>query len=92
MADMYTRLSSSRQYVYNVARACDKGHFSAKVSPPKPKDVGTLYTFILTLYLLMIVTNGAKGGLWVRKRTCRNIDNSARNAGKLMKIKVKNII
>ncbi|XP_023684015.1 isovaleryl-CoA dehydrogenase, mitochondrial [Paramormyrops kingsleyae] len=30
MADMYTRLSSSRQYVYNVARACDKGHFSAK--------------------------------------------------------------
>lgn len=32
MADMYTRLSSSRQYVYNVARACDKGHFSAMVS------------------------------------------------------------
>uniref|UniRef100_A0A8B9KKX5 Isovaleryl-CoA dehydrogenase, mitochondrial n=1 Tax=Astyanax mexicanus TaxID=7994 RepID=A0A8B9KKX5_ASTMX len=30
MADMYTRLSSCRQYVYNVARACDKGHFSAK--------------------------------------------------------------
>uniref|UniRef100_A0A671YM25 Isovaleryl-CoA dehydrogenase, mitochondrial n=1 Tax=Sparus aurata TaxID=8175 RepID=A0A671YM25_SPAAU len=29
MADMYTRLSSCRQYVYNVARACDKGHFSA---------------------------------------------------------------
>ncbi|XP_062862870.1 isovaleryl-CoA dehydrogenase, mitochondrial [Trichomycterus rosablanca] len=28
MADMYTRLSSCRQYVYNVARACDKGHFS----------------------------------------------------------------
>ncbi|XP_068107777.1 isovaleryl-CoA dehydrogenase, mitochondrial-like isoform X2 [Hyperolius riggenbachi] len=30
MADMYTRLSACRQYVYNVARACDKGHFSAK--------------------------------------------------------------
>ncbi|KAK1793496.1 hypothetical protein P4O66_011874, partial [Electrophorus voltai] len=29
MADMYTRLSSSRQYLYNVARACDKGHFSS---------------------------------------------------------------
>ncbi|XP_064193057.1 isovaleryl-CoA dehydrogenase, mitochondrial [Anguilla rostrata] len=29
MADMYTRLSSCRQYVYNVARACDKGHFNA---------------------------------------------------------------
>uniref|UniRef100_A0A3Q3G646 Isovaleryl-CoA dehydrogenase, mitochondrial n=1 Tax=Labrus bergylta TaxID=56723 RepID=A0A3Q3G646_9LABR len=29
MADMYTRLSSCRQYVYNVARACDRGHFSA---------------------------------------------------------------
>ncbi|KAM9466903.1 isovaleryl-CoA dehydrogenase, mitochondrial [Clarias gariepinus] len=28
MADMYTRLSSCRQYVYNVARACDKGHYS----------------------------------------------------------------
>lgn len=32
MADMYTRLSSCRQYVYNVARACDRGHVSAKVS------------------------------------------------------------
>lgn len=31
MADMYTRLSSCRQYLYNVARACDRGHFSAKV-------------------------------------------------------------
>lgn len=31
MANMYTRLSSCRQYLYNVARACDKGHFSAKV-------------------------------------------------------------
>lgn len=30
MADMYTRLSSCRQYVYNVARACDRGHFSSK--------------------------------------------------------------
>ncbi|XP_075873955.1 isovaleryl-CoA dehydrogenase, mitochondrial [Nelusetta ayraudi] len=29
MADMYTRLSSCRQYLYNVARACDRGHFSA---------------------------------------------------------------
>ncbi|KAM9354128.1 isovaleryl-CoA dehydrogenase, mitochondrial [Pholidichthys leucotaenia] len=29
MADMYTRLASCRQYLYNVARACDKGHFSA---------------------------------------------------------------
>uniref|UniRef100_A0A672RDR9 Isovaleryl-CoA dehydrogenase, mitochondrial n=1 Tax=Sinocyclocheilus grahami TaxID=75366 RepID=A0A672RDR9_SINGR len=27
---MYTRLSSCRQYLYNVARACDKGDFSAK--------------------------------------------------------------
>uniref|UniRef100_A0A669E670 Isovaleryl-CoA dehydrogenase, mitochondrial n=1 Tax=Oreochromis niloticus TaxID=8128 RepID=A0A669E670_ORENI len=30
MADMYTRLSACRQYLYSVARACDKGHFSAK--------------------------------------------------------------
>uniref|UniRef100_A0A8C9T7J3 Isovaleryl-CoA dehydrogenase, mitochondrial n=1 Tax=Scleropages formosus TaxID=113540 RepID=A0A8C9T7J3_SCLFO len=29
MADMYTRLSSCRQYVYNVARACDKSHNSS---------------------------------------------------------------
>lgn len=29
MADMYTRLSACRQYVYNVARACDMGHMSA---------------------------------------------------------------
>ncbi|KAM9777741.1 isovaleryl-CoA dehydrogenase, mitochondrial [Neosynchiropus ocellatus] len=29
MADMYTRLSACRQYIYNVARACDKGHASA---------------------------------------------------------------
>ncbi|KAJ8353585.1 hypothetical protein SKAU_G00211520 [Synaphobranchus kaupii] len=29
MADMFTRLSSCRQYVYNVARACDKGHYSS---------------------------------------------------------------
>uniref|UniRef100_A0A8C8EGK2 Isovaleryl-CoA dehydrogenase, mitochondrial n=1 Tax=Oncorhynchus tshawytscha TaxID=74940 RepID=A0A8C8EGK2_ONCTS len=26
MADMYTRLAACRQYLYNVARACDKGH------------------------------------------------------------------
>ncbi|XP_053701120.1 isovaleryl-CoA dehydrogenase, mitochondrial [Synchiropus splendidus] len=26
MADMYTRLNACRQYTYNVARACDKGH------------------------------------------------------------------
>ncbi|XP_021097391.1 isovaleryl-CoA dehydrogenase, mitochondrial isoform X2 [Heterocephalus glaber] len=30
MADMYTRLAASRQYVYNVAKACDEGHCTAK--------------------------------------------------------------
>ena len=30
MADMYTRLSACRSYVYNVARAADQGHFSNK--------------------------------------------------------------
>ncbi|XP_062945216.1 isovaleryl-CoA dehydrogenase, mitochondrial isoform X1 [Cynocephalus volans] len=30
MADMYTRLMACRQYVYNVARACDEGHCTAK--------------------------------------------------------------
>ncbi|KAK7810271.1 hypothetical protein U0070_010435 [Myodes glareolus] len=32
MADMYTRLMACRQYVYNVAKACDEGHIIAKVS------------------------------------------------------------
>lgn len=32
MADMYTRLMACRQYVYNVAKACDEGHIVAKVS------------------------------------------------------------
>lgn len=31
MADMYTRLSACRSYVYSVARACDAGHVSTKV-------------------------------------------------------------
>ncbi|XP_077863987.1 isovaleryl-CoA dehydrogenase, mitochondrial-like [Saccoglossus kowalevskii] len=30
MADMYTRLSACRSYVYGVARACDEGHFNNK--------------------------------------------------------------
>ena len=31
MADMYTRLSACRSYVYSVARACDAGHVNIKV-------------------------------------------------------------
>ncbi|TEA16635.1 hypothetical protein DBR06_SOUSAS20610017 [Sousa chinensis] len=31
MADMYTRLMACRQYVYNVAKACDEGYCTAKV-------------------------------------------------------------
>ncbi|QQP56325.1 Isovaleryl-CoA dehydrogenase_ mitochondrial, partial [Caligus rogercresseyi] len=30
MADMYTTLNSCRAYLYNVGRACDKGHVSPK--------------------------------------------------------------
>lgn len=30
MADMYTRLSACRSYVYSVARACDAGHVNTK--------------------------------------------------------------
>eukprot|EP00794_Sanderia_malayensis_P016931 gene16931-18638_t len=30
MADMYVKLSACRSYLYNVARACDKGHYSGK--------------------------------------------------------------
>ena len=31
MADMYTRLSACRSYVYSVARACDAGYVNTKV-------------------------------------------------------------
>ncbi|XJO72764.1 hypothetical protein BDV3_003840 [Batrachochytrium dendrobatidis] len=30
LADMYTKLSASRSYVYAVGRACDLGHYSSK--------------------------------------------------------------
>ena len=30
MADMYTKLSACRSYVYSVARACDEGHINSK--------------------------------------------------------------
>ena len=33
IADMYTKLNASRSYVYAVARACDKGRISRRVSP-----------------------------------------------------------
>lgn len=32
IADMYTKLEASRAYVYAVARACDSGHVSRRVS------------------------------------------------------------
>src|ERR1700761_3427309 len=32
VADMYTKLNSSRSYVYAVARACDRGQISRRVS------------------------------------------------------------
>ena len=48
MADMYTRLSACRSYVYSVARACDAGHVNTKVwqSWLFHSDF-TLYTFCL---------------------------------------------
>lgn len=32
IADMYTKLSASRAYVYAVGRACDRGEISRRVS------------------------------------------------------------
>jgi isovaleryl-CoA dehydrogenase len=32
MADMYTTLNACRSYLYTVAKACDNGHVSSKVS------------------------------------------------------------
>lgn len=40
MADMYTRLMACRQYVYNVAKACDEGHCTAKVGWACPEGGG----------------------------------------------------
>lgn len=37
MADMYTRLMACRQYVYNVAKACDEGHCTPKVRARLPR-------------------------------------------------------
>jgi isovaleryl-CoA dehydrogenase len=34
VADMYTKLMASRAYVYNVARACDRGKVSNKARAP----------------------------------------------------------
>ena len=36
IADMYTKLNASRSYVYAVARACDQGRISRKVSEHQP--------------------------------------------------------
>lgn len=35
IADMYTKLNASRSYVYSVARACDRGRVSRRVSNGK---------------------------------------------------------
>jgi isovaleryl-CoA dehydrogenase len=43
IADMYTKLIASRSYVYAVARACDRGHVSRRVS--------TIYLFSACLVL-----------------------------------------
>lgn len=40
MADMYTRLMACRQYVYNVAKACDEGHCTAKVRTASVQERG----------------------------------------------------
>lgn len=32
IADMYTKLNASRSYVYAVAKACDQGRVSRRVS------------------------------------------------------------
>ncbi len=64
MADMYTRLSSCRQYLYNVARACDKGHFSAMVSALYP------FLFIYLTALFYNVTYGPGSDAYGPCRVC----------------------
>ena len=50
MADMYTKLMATRAYVYTVAKACDQGKVSSKVSsgiqtisPPPPPPFPSLF-------------------------------------------------
>lgn len=50
MADMYTKLSACRTYVYSVARACDRGHTEAS------KDcagIGSLTQLLLPLRIFI---------------------------------------
>ena len=50
MADMYTKLSACRTYVYSVARACDQGHTEAS------KDcagIGSLTQLLLPLRIFI---------------------------------------
>ena len=53
MADMYTKLMATRAYVYTVAKACDQGKVSRKVSsgiqtisppPPSPHPLSPLFS------------------------------------------------
>uniref|UniRef100_A0A3Q2P2L8 Isovaleryl-CoA dehydrogenase, mitochondrial n=1 Tax=Fundulus heteroclitus TaxID=8078 RepID=A0A3Q2P2L8_FUNHE len=65
MADMYTRLSSCRQYLYNVARACDKGHFSAKVGTFNVSSVFLSFALAAYLYVTKISVQHLSGNGYI---------------------------
>ncbi len=58
MADMYTTLNACRAYLYNVAKAADKGHVS-------PKDCAGVI-----LYLAEKATQVALDAIQVRYPLC----------------------
>lgn len=57
IADMYTKLNASRSYVYSVARACDRGRISRRVS-----NAGEFYAPLFGSYLDSMVVLTVNGG------------------------------
>jgi len=60
VADMYTKLMSTRSYVHTVAKACDQGNVSRKVSSSSPFSSSFLFLSsgsfpIISLLILSLV-------------------------------------
>lgn len=86
LADMYTKLSASRAYTYNVAIACDNGNVSNRV-PLKKMDSTRAwirnsevfyYTLLnrIVLELFSMLLNGLLNVLWMRSSVWVEMDTS----------------
>lgn len=65
IADMYTMLSSSRSYVYAVARACDNGNYDKKdcvgalfYSSASAVTVASEAIQCLGIHIVLLIQNG----------------------------------